>query len=353
MSKSTQAVPVIALVGLALCSLSSSLAGPLTLLNLEDLISKSQLIVVGEVVSLRERGTTEMVMSSGKVSAWIMEGELDVRAVLKGSSNSQTISIHFLLPQLPTGIPGVGMHSCRTFFLKGAGNALEFTNPFYPSVISVPDTPISGADVITRVIDQVGAVLNSAKASPNQKLEAISVLRRTKNPAAHAALRRAIHEKDQSARLDAIAALLERNDISALSIAEAALMKAQQDVPEHILHNVRYAIGWGVTDEKAIPILARMIGASNAETRRAATLALWHTGSSAALKHLSVALDDSEFEVRYYAIVGLAEISGQRAWRPNMDEFKLDEKRYLKHWLEWRKTHSSSLSSSPLAFLSY
>jgi HEAT repeat protein len=60
-----------------------------------------------------------------------------------------------------------------------------------------------------------------------------------------------------------------------------------------------------------------------------------HTGSNSAIDPLLSALDDLDPMVRYYSVVGLAEITGQTDWRPNIDDFTSDPNRYLKHWHEW------------------
>ena len=43
------------------------------------------------------------------------------------------------------------------------------------------------------------------------------------------------------------------------------------------------------------------------------------------LNGLRNALGDSDFQVRYDAVVGLAEIIGETAWRPSVRDFRADE----------------------------
>lgn len=136
-------------------------------------------------------------------------------------------------------------------------------------------------------------------------------------------------------RLSVASALLARNDTAGLAIAVDVLLAPRPLVPDHILHNLTYAISEGVQAEEAIPALTRLLGAADPRTRRAATAALRRTGSYAALTPLLSALRDSDLEVRYYAVVGLAEITGQLDWRPNMDAFESDQSRYLSYWLKW------------------
>lgn len=74
------------------------------------------------------------------------------------------------------------------------------------------------------------------------------------------------------------------------------------------------------------------------ETRRAAAAALRHTGSNAAVDALSSALQDSDREVRYHAVLGLATITGLDEWGPSLELFDREEERYLTHWRAWAKS---------------
>jgi hypothetical protein len=46
-------------------------------------------------------------------------------------------------------------------------------------------------------------------------------------------------------------------------------------------------------------------------------------------------LGDSDTKVRYFSVVGLAEITGQLEWRPNPDDFAASSTKYLNHWIAW------------------
>jgi HEAT repeat protein len=142
------------------------------------------------------------------------------------------------------------------------------------------------------------------------------------------------------------AALLERNDISGLPISEDALTKQASTVPGYLIHNLDYAISQGVHDDRAIPVLARLLLLPEVETRRAAASALWHTHSRSAVSGLIQALNDEDFEVRYYGVVGLAEITGELEWHPNMEVFHQDETKYLQHWREWSNANDPATANS-------
>lgn len=56
-----------------------------------------------------------------------------------------------------------------------------------------------------------------------------------------------------------------------------------------------------------------------------------------AVDALVIALGDNNRDVRYEAIIGLAELTGQNQWAPSMGTFEAEEQRYLDHWKEWAR----------------
>jgi HEAT repeat protein len=67
--------------------------------------------------------------------------------------------------------------------------------------------------------------------------------------------------------------------------------------------------------------------------------ALRNIKTETAIKPLAGALDDSDWEVRWGAVMGLAAIAGPdkdgNSWYPAYDAFKENERLYLDHWREW------------------
>jgi HEAT repeat protein len=73
-------------------------------------------------------------------------------------------------------------------------------------------------------------------------------------------------------------------------------------------------------------------------TREAAAEALRRMGSKLAIRPLVQALGDQDKNVRYHAVVGLAEITGDKEHHPNLIDYKTAEPRYLEYWIEWAQT---------------
>ena len=128
-----------------------------------------------------------------------------------------------------------------------------------------------------------------------------------------------LEDRDQTLRLSAAAALLLLDDVSALPVAEKALLHPDTNLSPELLHNLRAGIRLGVKDKAAVPTLTRLLSAGDVEARRAAVEALRNTNSPSAIAPLTKALEDADTDVQYVAVIGLAEITGQSEWRPGPD----------------------------------
>ena len=336
--KLTKRQAALAIVTLLLAYSAESWPGPA--LDLDKLTADASLVAIGQITSVREVEKTIVQFGDRTFTARAMVAELHVDHVLKGATEgaSASLTFHFVLPDKFIGWRSVTPMSYRIFFLAGSSGELRLANPYYPSVVAIPaGRDIQEGTAIERVIDQLGAVLESTKTPVEERREAVFALSRTTSPAAIRALRRVPEVKNVTLRLSVAAALLEHNDISTLQVAEDTLLKPDPTLSPDLLHNLTYAISVGVKDEQAVPSLTRLLHASTIETRRAAGSALMHVGSSSCIDPLLSVLSDSDLEVRYYSVVGLAEITGQTDWRPNMDDFASDQQRYLNHWRDWSR----------------
>lgn len=321
------------LVGVA-CVLSlAANSSPVPALNLADLIGGADLIVAGSVVSVKELGAAEAEVDGRSQRVHLMTGTVRIAKVLKGNPRTQDIKLHWILPEESNGYAGIPEGTYRLIFLRsGSGSTYQVASVHYPTLVAAPETQIRGTTVLDRVIDQVAAVVRSTATHPEDRVEAINVLSTIESATVVSILQHALQDQDTSVQLGAAAALLERNDISALPVVEATLLSPAANLPQYLRHNLLYGISEGVKDEKAIPMLSRLMSLSDVETRRSAASALRHTLSRQAIAPLLDALSDPDFEVRYYAATGLAEITGQSDWRPLMEDFKANEQKYLTHW---------------------
>jgi HEAT repeat protein len=201
----------------------------------------------------------------------------------------------------------------------------------------MPAAAAEGGALLDRLAARVGAVIESTETSLDQKREAIFVLGETPGAISTLLLQSASRLFEPTLRLNAVAAMLMRNDVSGLHLAAEALLLPAEGPPSEATRNLLAGISQGVKNPQAVPALATLLRQGNDPVRRAAASALVNTASPSAIDALAQALDDGDYEVRYDAVVGLAEITGQRAWRPTRDDFRNREATYLSYWKEWRR----------------
>ena len=306
-------------------------------LILEDLTRDADLIVVGEARAVWEEERTTLDINGQPISARRMVAQLRVSRVIKGQFDQPNVSCAFSLPESGSAYKEVVVGQFGLFFLRAEQqHGYVVLHPYYPFVVASRDAPEVRGGYFDRVVAEVAQVLTSPGTTSHQRRQAIDVLGGLKTGAATIALRKAADQSDRTLRMEAIAFLLRRNDISALSIAEGILFSSAKNGQDYVLKNLAFALE-GISDPQAIPSLARLLEADDVQTRRSAAAALRHTSVEDAFEPLSRALEDSDREVRYHAVLGFAEITKQGEWGPSIPKYIEDEQRYLTHWREWAK----------------
>jgi HEAT repeats len=182
------------------------------------------------------------------------------------------------------------------------------------------------------------AILESPKSTVAQRGNALWDIGRLRADGVIPLLQQAAKDQPYPLNILAAANLAWRNDISALPILEEEMMKSS---------TLKYDGGGAnlgaflrrIQDPAAVPSLTRLMRSQDAETRQSAAYALRHIGDEAAIEPLIAGLDDSDQNVRWTSVLGLAEIVGHRSggqsWAPADDTFKQNEQPYLDHWKEW------------------
>ncbi|MEK6322015.1 MAG: HEAT repeat domain-containing protein [Acidobacteriota bacterium] len=308
-------------------------------LILENLTRDADLIVAGEIKAVREEKPTTIDIHGLATPTRHLAAELQVHRMIKGKFDRPSLSFQFFLPEVGPIYQDIVTGQFGLFFLR-VERQREFSvlDPYYPFVVAAPDVPAVRGNDFDRVVAEVAHVLSSPATSVEQGRQAVKVLNGVKTQAATAALRKAANESNTTIRLEAVAALLWRNDISSLDVAEDALLRLPQLDGDPTLQKIAFALKDGVQDLRAIPALTRLLRAADVRTRRAAAAALRHTGVTDAIEALSNALEDSDREVRYHAVMGLALITKSYEWGTAVDRYEANEDRYLNHWRAWAKT---------------
>jgi hypothetical protein len=142
-------------------------------------------------------------------------------------------------------------------------------------------------------------------------------------------------------QLAAVSVLLYRNDLSGLPLAVHALLQPEGSYSPSATQGLEGALSYWVRDPNAVSALATLLKGGNTPVRRAAASGLMHMAVPAVIDPLVQALDDSDFQVRQCAVTGLADATGQSAWRPNTSGYELIEGEYLSYWKEWARQRAA------------
>jgi len=335
-------IAVIACVALVVFTISGSLivhAVPVPGLNLDSLSKDSTLIVTGEVTSIRDAGLATVSHGDLQLEAEMYTGSIRPDQILKGTVSENRIAFRSYVPNENIGWQRVSQGYGLFFLKNGPSVDMEFTNPYYPFLPTTPGADVPNGSVIERILFALRNRLASPTATVNQKVVTIFFLTCTRSPAAIAALHEAYADPLREVQLAAAGALLERNDTTGLEVVKEALLQRPQSISPVMSHNLAYAVSSGLTDSKAVPVVTQLIASPDPEVRRAAASSLMHMESPDAIEPLKSLLDDSDFEARYDAVVGLAQIAKQADWHPGMEQFRANERKYLEHWRNWAPTH--------------
>ncbi len=305
-------------------------------IDLAALTRESSQIIVGRITTVRDAGRVTVEWRGHSLPARRQIAEIQVTRSIKGQAEDN-VAFQLIRPDASSGYGDVTVKQFGIFFLKGNPNdGLTVTSPYYPSVIAALEAPSLSGDDLNKVITEIVNALTSSGTSAADKVKAIILLNQIRTSQVTEELRKVADNSDQTLRVHAVAALLNRNDISRLETAEQLLSGTPAINDQYLLSNLAYALA-NIRDSKAIPVLARLLKSRLLETRRGAVEALRSTGDSTAIKPLAGALDDSDSRVRYQAVMGLAEITRQDSMGPAIDLYGTNESHYLEYWRNWAR----------------
>jgi len=316
--------------------LSNIVAVPIPALDLDKITTDSDLIVIGRVVSIQKGQMTQVEVNSQKVNCRITDGVIHIESVLKGTVPSNDVKFRMCVPEEFVGwrLPSIQTHGAFFFKTSPTGD-LEFTSPYNAFLVALATGVPPGSSAIDAVVAAIGAVLSAPTSTATEKLAAVQSLTRSNSDSSLTALQSALNSSDAAVRLTAASGLLVRNNISGLPPVRDALSHELDALPPGILTNATYGLAEGLRTPKAVPYLVELLHSPSPAVRRAAVSGLMHSQSQDAIAPLLSMVEDPDEKVRYYSVVGLAEITGQMEWRPNPDDFAASGTKYLKHWTEW------------------
>jgi len=322
----------LAAVIVTLIFINQSFPSPVHPVDVAALTANAEIIVVGRVTDVTRIGKDVIQLPAGPVAADHFLGSLRIDRLLKGHSETP-LSFEFSVPDMPIGFQGATEGEYAMFFLKSTGKNFAFYDLVHPSLPAAPDAPLPSGDTLDRVTATLGQVLSSGQASLSEQVRVLDALGRLQTSGAGKVLRAALRTSDADLRLRIATTLVARGDLAGLDLVASTLLHPGSASPE-LTQDAAGSLG-GLKDANAIPTLAKLIATGNSDARRRAAVALRQSGSPSALEPLSRLLNDPDTATRYYAVIGLAEITHEDDWAPSFPEFQRDEGRYLAHWRSW------------------
>ena len=308
-------------------------------LSIPDLVSSSEVIAIVDVGAPKLIGPGSPITFRAQLVAtdtYVIE--MVTRKIIKGFVPDH-FAMTYLHPKTFIGYRGINVGNPRVVFLRRAGSGYVFADPYHPSL---PATNLLvgavDSDPVKAVIVQLANVLVSPTVSRSERNEVQEIDYALPNDEYFLAiLRSGLHNlSDPEARQIVQRQLVLHGDISELPAVTKLLLNAAE-IPDQRI-GLLYVIGNHVTDARALPMIKPLLDSNDSQVRTAAAEALWHIGSQTALEPAAKALNDSDGQVRYYAIRALADITHQPQWGPSIPEYEENGKKYLDYWLDWAKS---------------
>jgi HEAT repeat protein len=326
-------VIAVTLVNTSIASLlwmcSTALAVPVPSRDIAALTREADLIAVGRIVS-----SEDVQSASADSYRRVMVATLFVDTTVKGA-RLELLRIRTAVPvarSIFDGRPGIWLDTYQLYFLRRIGEDYEFVSPYHPSLRAMAGVRLTSSEPLSRVIEEVAAVMSSPQSTTQEIVEAIYDLWNIHDAGVIAPLRVAFASSDSRVKLNAAVGLLMEDDVTALPFAVDMLLNP---VVSDDLSNLNVAIRDGVKHEAAIPFLRRLLGHSDLDIGRAAISALGHTRSPLAFPELVATLDDLDPSIQHAAAQSLARATDRSDLIASEDGFRANRDRYRAFWKAW------------------
>lgn len=308
---------------------------PVSALDLQGLCDSSDLIVVGSVGTFTTVGHVPVKIGQDSEIANVKESSVSVLSVLKGTETATTILVdeQVLLPRWGSAnLDGMPEQRVRLLFLRRTGDHhYDVTDNHHPSLPGTASSGLEGAP-LEQVAGVECQVISNENVPLGARQEAIYSLRRIKAGCIIPTLRQVATTGSNELRLTAEHELMNQGDTGSLSQAIADALSDDASIPGYLQQNILHAIGFGIKDPAAIPLLQPLIRSNQLEARLAAAHALKNIGTPACDPLLRSLLSDTDQQVRYFAVIGLADIAGLPQMHPSVVEFRAHESKYTSYW---------------------
>jgi hypothetical protein len=323
-------------VGLLVLATLCGLLANATVVHVMDvaaLVESSDLIVSGSVSSVTEQGRGTINTACGSLMGKKLLLVLLPDETIKGAAETASLPVELGIPDSPCAISGVPSQQYGIFFLQREGPGYRFSDPTYPFLPAVRGGGSTTGPPLDRVVAKLGETLTYERSTEVEISSAIDALATIHRDSATQTLRQALETTKGEVQLRIAWKLVAHNDMTGLDLVERALSHPAA-LSDYWLLDLAGSLG-GLKDPRAVPALKRLLETNNQRIIKGAAIALRQSASADALEPLSRLLTNNDEQARYYAVVGMGEITRQDEWAPTFPEFREHEAKYVSYWRDW------------------
>jgi HEAT repeats len=303
-------------------------------LDIRALAASASLICKGEAVWVDDKEEVEFQVRGEPVRCRRKVAVFLVDRIYAGAIPGRTIEIDFLQPVVPSSMEELRRGEYVLLFLVRKGgtnsNRYRFAN-VTTSKVPIGREPVPSLESGGSPLARITKVLVQSLYDPDLDvvLTAIEQLGELKGKGSVTALRPLVASREPSIRGAAIASLLKLGD-KRQAIAAQRFLDAKPKGPqaERVRQNICDAVA-GLDDPSLLPVIGPLLRRGGEGVRYAVVRALRKMNAKACLPWLVMALDDADLQVRYQAVMALAEITGHAEWGSPLDTFRDNEARYV------------------------
>ncbi len=306
-----------------------------------DPVFDTSAVVCSCVVLQSNTVSSTKEMRAGKiVIVQSVEATMQITDVYKGQTiePNQELVVRFTSEIPITGNTGASVAKNERglmFLLHTADGKYSFADP-YLGAVPLNGLP-SSSEGIGIVKLQNALVQDLSKSGVEEQGEVLNLLQgiRGTSDQESTVLQQTSLSTSTTIAFKSIAVLMKSNPV--LATARLAYRMRQGDTsPDGLVSAILTTQLTAITNPEAKHNLEELTGIGKSDIRSSAVFALRHVGDRASVPVLIRVLDDMDEEVKYQAVIALAEITGlDGEYAPNMEVFSKNPNMYIKKWKEW------------------
>jgi len=315
-------------------------------IDLEQKIASADLIIAATVTKVSDAdGTVSLVSPEAHSdSDKLRQAEVAILRLLTGTPDESPVRVFFLEGEMP-GRPWAGLAQGQTvlLFLRSTAHGYIPVDPTespietFPAIVP-PTAGVSRTEAVTHELEQI--ILTANPESHAGLITRVSIARASLRGDVNLELLDAPVLQDPLRRIAWVAIALAEGKVEALS--EVASLFAVSRTDAQALRSLLLVKVSEVRAPAARPQLTALLHGSIVELAPAAAVALRQIHDPSTEPDLIKALDNADQEVRYQALMGLAELEPGVEGGPSFDVYCSDESKYLQLWKQWWVTSGRS-----------